>query len=195
MKMKMIENMQEYYDHYFRWLGDVKEVHTYDENNPYKVNVWCFDKTYPDFPEYTVLATLGVYKSEGTVGGLREVMTVTNSSYELVSYVLYESVRYLVGEGVKLDAGFSLNGIENISEEFVEKYGKSAIMFVDGFGFPEEFWKVGREGAMLSCVFLTEDEYEYIVQYGIGNFLGEFINTDVNAFDIERESIFKGNKH
>lgn len=92
-----------------------------------------------------------------------------------------------------IGAGIALRGLERLDKAFVEKYNKSAIYFADPYAFPDEYSVVPTEtgekaGKILLAFFISEPEYEYLVEYGADKFETLLEEKNVDPFNLSRVS-------
>lgn len=183
---------EEYYDHYQEYLGRAidREIYECNENLP-QIQVLKYEKVFKDCIVYN---TIGLTKYNEVINNILEISMVADSEFNSISSILANSLFYCIQNSIQIRSGIAIGGVENIDSKFVDNTNKNAIYFTEPYAFPEEYMDVydleeNKIGEVLLAFFISQREYDYIVKYGYDSFEELLEESNIDPFNITRESI------
>lgn len=187
----MINYGEIFYNHYNKFLGEPIDREVFKNNNEMpSIQVLKYENV---FDECLVYNTLGLSKYEEIIGDNVEISMVVDGAFNSTGYILANALFYSIGKEMKIGRGVAIGGIDKIDKEFVEKYDKKAIYFTDPFAFPEKYSNIFTEnndefGKILLAFFISQEEYNYFINYGTEKFEDLLEEKDVDPFNVDRVS-------
>ncbi|MFS0557083.1 suppressor of fused domain protein [Brevibacillus sp. 179-C9.3 HS] len=183
-----------YYDHYSKYVGEPVDLEIYksSDDNP-KLQILKYENVFQDC---LVFNTLGLSHYEDRLQGLVEISMVVDEAFGNTGYILANALFFCVENALEIGRGTAIRGIERFDKSFVEKYHKHAIYFTEPFAFPVEYSHVctGSEkkgGKVLLAFFISQAEYDYLIQYGTEKLEDLLEMNEVDPFCVGRKCIIK----
>lgn len=179
-----------YYDHYSKHLGETiaREVYKNSEDNP-NLQILKYENVFEDC---LVFNTLGLSHYPDILKDLVEVSMVVDAAFSSTGAILAHTLFFCIEHAVEIRRGIAIRGIERIDKGFTEKYHKHAIYFTEPFAFPVEYSHVctGSEkggGKILLAIFISQAEYDYLIQHGTEKFEDLLEKNEVDPFCVGRK--------
>lgn len=178
-----------YFDHYVEFFGepvDGKRFRGFGDES--LIEVYAYDGV---FSGSRVFCTVGLSRFQNAIKQTAEVYTAVDDAWDMVPFLVANTLFYIIRKGIEFGWGISINGIEEINPQFAEKYKKAAVYFTLPADLPMEFNKVqcGDEiGKVYSAVFLSEKEHQFVRQNGPVKFEEVMSEKGVDPFALSRSS-------
>ena len=146
------------------------------------------------FEGCVMFASFGLSKCYEKYKKYIEVYSVIDSPPEEFSYLMSSVLLSAIENKFVLKRGTAIRGLSRVSSQFVEKYNKQAIYFTRPHILPEEFRSVKSLEAnseIFQIIFITDDEYKYIIENGVDKFEVLLDSSDIDVFNLHRSGIIK----
>ena len=169
--------------HYEKFLGEFIGVKTYAGNEKsFPIQLLIYENVFEGCKTY---ASLGVSKYSNIINNNCEVILVVDCDEENSSNILANALFYIINNNVELRRGTYIDGIKNINKEFYLRHNKSAIYFTETYYFPEEF-SLADNKKMYLAFFISEEEVNYLKQYGFDKFEDYLEEKNCDIFELDR---------
>jgi hypothetical protein len=178
-----------YLDHYERFFRDSTSRASFEHDGA-SIQVL-------DFPHAMqgahIYASIGLTHFQDQLHEVCEVVVPTSVGSDEVSKAVGSSLLFLLMTGAQF-AGISyLRHLHRAMPAFHQRYGKSAMAFVDPFPFPIEVAHVpltgGRAGKLWMGFFLTDGEVAFAERSGVEALTALLEERGVDVVDIDRPSV------
>lgn len=150
-----------YWEHYERFLRGFTQRWSFEHDGA-SVQVLDFPHAMRDAHVY---ATIGLTHLQDQLKEVCEVVVPTSTGDELVSGAVGASLLLLLTLGTRISEASYLRHLNRTLPEFHERFGKSAMAFVEPYAFPDGFGRVplgrqGRTGRVWMGFFISDAEAE-----------------------------------
>jgi antitoxin YqcF len=175
-----------HYERYFRRPGRVRQ-YSQSPDQP-NIQVLEYDKV---LPGCRLFASVGLTHYANIVGGYSEVILPVDAGWDQVSEVLANALFYVVQNGMKMERGLVVGGIQNVRPEFARAFGKTALYFTNPFGLPEGVGTVQYDqqvGRVYLAIFITQAEHDYLLKGGEEDFESMLESCRVDPYALHRPS-------
>jgi hypothetical protein len=181
---------ERYLDHYARFLGEPIAAFPFQISDEVPaIRILEYDKV---IAGCHVFASLGLSSYPGEDGEICEVICPVDRAFSDVPSILANALFRLVArEPYQPGRGLAIDGIDTVNAGFSKKYNKQAIYLTDPFELPEEFAFIGEDegdGRMHLAIFLSQQEYAYLVANGCESLEDRLEEKQVDPYDIQRPS-------
>jgi hypothetical protein len=182
--------MEAFVDHYAQYLREPSDTLAYRPNAAFPpIQIMRHTE---------VVAGCEVFSSLGLIfypnaGGVAEVICPVDDGADIVPQILADRLFHVLTrpDPLPIQRGTAVNGIQDLNSSFVEKFNKTAIYFTDPYGLPEDFAFVpsgDNEGRMYLAIFLTDKEYNFLLERGCDALEDQFEAKAVDPYDLKRRS-------
>lgn len=176
-----------YYNHFETYFGHPVERKVYANRPDWpSIQVLAYDQV---FPACRVFATLGLSHFSDAVGGTFEIIVPVDGGWDDVPDILGNCLFYAVANRRRLGVGFGIGGIERQLPNFCQRFGKSAIYFTHPINLPDSFLTAPKRfGEILLGMFLSSEEFAYVVTNRVDDLEDTLERRNVDPFDLARSS-------
>src|SRR5713101_2292752 len=151
-----------YLRHFVRYLGKPFDVQVYRQEDGDNLRIATFDQRYPN---YKVYASLGLSNHSAELGGIGEVILLSDDKGKDVPLIFVHSLFFIMQKKIALGVPFAIGGIELVNADFAEYFQKVAIYYTLANGFDEGFEKV-KEGVVYQGIFISWAEQDFLNRNG-----------------------------
>lgn len=176
--------------HFIRFMSDPVNRAIFRENSDGPaIQILAFDGV---FPGCRVFSSLGLTHFEEMIGRVAEVFVPVDSAWDDAPELIANALFFVVQQRMEMGCGTCVGGLEVLCPDFVQHFRKTALYFTRPYSVPEQFSTVtcaGRKGALLSGVFISREEREYLMAHGRDDFEDLLAKADVDPYHLARKSI------
>lgn len=178
-----------YYDHYEKYLGKPVDYLVFsDRQLGRKILVLIFSNV---FTGCVTFATIGLSFFSKNVQECGELVCVVDAAEEYIPDLLFNTVRTLVINKIKLGWGTGITCGENKFTELVKATNKNSVYITDPLPFPEPFSHLDVdldlvEPRVYLCILISKNEYALFCSHGAKEFELYLEKNNIDPFNVMR---------
>ena len=170
------------YEHYEKFLGEMIGADNYPK--------WNFQVMgYQDqIHDCVTFATMGLSLHEKELGSCCETVFTTDKDYDACVWLYKQVLDYMLENGIPMDRGLSIGGIDHLDPQFFNAHGKSAMYFTEATMFNPAFRQVDGRCKIYMAFFLSPGEECYLRKHGTEAFEKRLEESKVDIVTLDRKS-------
>lgn len=175
---------EEILNHYEKFLGifEQRRVFKSNENVP-SIQLLQYGNIFEGCKTY---ASFGLSKFSELINNTCEVILAVDDDYQKSAFILANVLFYIIENKLNFGRGTYIEGIENIDKEFVDRHRKNAVYFTETNVFPDEFSDINGIAKMYLAFFISQEEYNFIKNYGCEKFEDYLEKNEIDIMDLNR---------
>lgn len=175
---------EEILNHYENFLGMFEErcIFNSNENMP-PIQLLQYGNIFEGCKTYT---SFGLSKFSEIINRTCEVIMAVDDDYQKAAFILANALFYIIENKLNFGRGTYIEGIENIDKEFADSHKKIAVYFTETYVFPEEFSDINGIAKMYLAFFISQEECNFIKNYGCEKFEEHLEEYEVDIMDLNR---------